>query len=173
MLKPFQILINDYRISSRVSFDNKGLRYDVSRVINDDLTFNVEKYQAYSPLFLSTTFAIAYGLSFASITATISHTFIYFRKQLMIQAKRSMNEQPDIHARLMSRYPQVPEWWYGVVFGMSDYILFDISADIRIRVVTMFAFGTVSIELWETDFPVWALVVALVNCISPLLGSQC
>ncbi|KAK7685220.1 hypothetical protein QCA50_011583 [Cerrena zonata] len=61
----------------------------------------------------------------------------------MIQAKRSMNEQPDIHARLMSRYPQVPEWWYGVVF------------------VTMFAFGTVSIELWETDFPVWALVVAL------------
>ncbi|KAK7685221.1 hypothetical protein QCA50_011584 [Cerrena zonata] len=36
-------------ISSRVSFDNKGERYNVSRVINEDLTFNVEKYQAYSP----------------------------------------------------------------------------------------------------------------------------
>ena len=28
-----------------------------------------------------------------------------------------MNEQPDIHARLMSVYPQVPEWWYAMIFG--------------------------------------------------------
>lgn len=92
----------------------------------------------------------------------------------MIQAKRSMNEQPDIHARLMSRYPQVPEWWYGVVFGMSystaSYLTF---SDTRVLAVTMFAFGTVSIELWETDFPVWALVVALVICLFSLLGSRC
>ena len=91
----------------------------------------------------------------------------------MIQAKRSMNEQPDIHARLMSRYPQVPEWWYGVVFGMchfSVWLLFDVwswyLAGGATWPVTMFAFGAVSIELWETDFPVWALIVALVRAIS-------
>ncbi|CAL1708066.1 unnamed protein product [Somion occarium] len=133
-------------ISSRTSFDNSGHVYNVTRIINADHTFNVEKYKTYSPLFLSTTFAIAYGLSFASITATISHTVLYFRKLLMAQVKRSMSEQPDVHARLMSRYPQVPEWWYTVIF------------------VTMFGFGAVSIEVWHTDFPVWAFIVAL--CVS-------
>ena len=34
------------------------------------------------------------------------HCFLYFRKQIWVQAHRSMHEQPDIHARLMARYPQ-------------------------------------------------------------------
>ena len=103
-------------ISSRTSFDRFGASYDVSKIINDDATINVAKYEQYSPLFLSTTFALSYGLSFASITSTLMHTFLYFRKQIWVQSRRSMSEQPDIHARLMSRYPQVPEWWYGLVF---------------------------------------------------------
>lgn len=77
-----------------------------------------------------TTFALAYGVSFASITATIVHTFLYFRKQIWVQARRSLKEQPDIHARLMSHYKQVPEWWYGIIF------------------ITMFVFGVVAIEVW-------------------------
>ena len=35
----------------------------------------------------------------------------------MINLKRSLREQPDIHARLMSRYQQVPEWHYIAIFG--------------------------------------------------------
>ncbi|KAH9940429.1 OPT oligopeptide transporter [Epithele typhae] len=131
-------------ISSRTSFDRFGMSYDVSRIINPDSTLNVELYESYSPLFLSTTFALSYGLSFASITATLMHTFLYFRKQIWVQSRRSMSEQPDIHARLMSQYPQVPEWWYGIIF------------------VTMFVFGVISIELWHTQFPVWAFVLALI-----------
>ncbi|KAF8496643.1 hypothetical protein BU17DRAFT_13140, partial [Hysterangium stoloniferum] len=63
-------------------------------------------YEAYSPLFLSTTFTMTYKLSFASDTATLVHAFLYFRKQIWIQARRSLSEQPDIHVRLMSRYKQ-------------------------------------------------------------------
>ncbi|KAI0667564.1 small oligopeptide transporter [Trametes maxima] len=131
-------------MSSRTSFDNTGASYDVSRVLTADSTLDVEKYKAYSPLFLSTTFALSYGLSFASITATVTHTILYFRKQIWIQARRALSEQPDIHARLMSRYRQVPEWWYGIIF------------------VTMFVFSVISIEVWHTQMPVWALVLALV-----------
>ena len=127
--------MNFPRISSRGSFDNTGGAYNVSRILNDDTTINLEAYRAYSPLFLSyvytplvntislssmkhssTTFAISYGLSFASITATLMHTFLYYRKQIWTQARRSMSEQADIHARLMSVYPQVPEWWYACIF---------------------------------------------------------
>jgi hypothetical protein len=150
-------------ISSTHSFDNTGAkqvfsrpqplirakfdlcRYQVLNIINPDtLELDLEKYQKYSPLFLSTTFAVSYGLSFASITATLMHAFLYYRKQIWTQARRSLSEQPDIHARLMSRYPEVPEWWYAIVF------------------ITMFVFGVVSIEVYKTEFPVWAFVVALV-----------
>lgn len=154
-------------ISSRISFDNTGAPYDVTRIINPNLRVNTESYRFYSPLFLSTTFAVAYGLSFASITATVTHAFLYFRKQLWIQAKRSLNEQPDIHARLMSRYPQVPEWWYGVVFG-AYYVIIK-TTRLIVVVVTMFGFGVVAIEVWHTDFPVWAFLVALVSTF-PFLG---
>ena len=34
------------------------------------------------------------------------YSFLYFRKQIWVQARRSIYEQPDIHARLMARYPQ-------------------------------------------------------------------
>lgn len=55
-------------ISSDTSYDNTGALYDVTRIITPEGTFDEEKYKAYSPLFLSTTFALAYGLSFASVT---------------------------------------------------------------------------------------------------------
>lgn len=123
-------------ISSRGSFDNTGVAYKVKNIINPDATFNQEKYDAYSPLFISTTFAVSYGLSFASITATLTHSFLYFRKQIWTQSRRAMHEQPDIHARLMAVYPQVPEWWYAIIFAI------------------MFVFGVVSIKVWDTHLPV-------------------
>ncbi|KAH9059645.1 small oligopeptide transporter [Lactarius vividus] len=125
------------------SFDNRGKSYNVTRIINEDASFNLEAYQAYSPLFISASFAMSYGLSFASITATLTHIFLYYRKQIWTQARRSLSEQPDIHARLMSVYKEVPDWWYISVF------------------LTMFVFGVVAIEVWNTQFPVWAFVLAL------------
>ena len=61
----------------------------------------------------------------------------------MIQARRSLAEQPDIHARLMSQYVQVPEWWYLCIF------------------LSMFVFGVIAIEIYPTQMPVWAFVLAL------------
>ena len=62
-------------ISSTGSFDRFQQTYNVSKIIDHKaLSFNEAEYKKYSPLFLSTTFAISYGLSFASILATITHT---------------------------------------------------------------------------------------------------
>jgi len=131
-------------ISSRTSYDRFGKAYDISRILTPHSTLDLEAYENYSPLFLSTTFALSYGLSFASITATITHTFLYYRKQIWVQARRSLQEQPDIHARLMSKYPQVPDWWYMVVF------------------LIMFVFGVIVLEVWHTQMPIWAFVLALI-----------
>ncbi|TFK24480.1 OPT oligopeptide transporter [Coprinopsis marcescibilis] len=131
-------------ISGRGSYDNRQQTYNVTKILNADTTFNQQGYENYSPLFIPTTFAISYGLSFASITATLTHSFLYFRKQIWTQARRAMHEQPDVHARLMSRYAQVPQWWYMIIF------------------LAMFAFGVITIEVWETQFPVQWFILALV-----------
>ena len=38
--------------------------------------------------------------------------------------------------------------------------------------VTMFVFGVVSIEVWDTDFPVWAFVLALIICTLSVLNNS-
>ena len=103
-------------ISNR-SFDNTATRYNVTAILSPEGTFDEAAYKAYSPLFIPAAFAISYGLSFASMTAIVVHIFLYYRKQIYVQARRSLSEQPDIHARLMSVYKEVPEWWYGIIFG--------------------------------------------------------
>ncbi|KAI0250494.1 OPT oligopeptide transporter protein-domain-containing protein [Lactifluus subvellereus] len=125
-------------------FDNTGSIYNVSRTINADSSFNLQAYQSYSPVFLSVSFVMSYGLSFASITAVVMHTLLYHSKQILTQSRRSLSDQPDIHARLMSVYKEVPDWWYLLIF------------------LTTFAFGVFAIETWDTGFPVWAFVLALV-----------
>ena len=41
------------RMSTRISYDNTGAAYNVSRIINSDASFNSTAYEEYSPLFLS------------------------------------------------------------------------------------------------------------------------
>ncbi|PSR82950.1 hypothetical protein PHLCEN_2v5920 [Hermanssonia centrifuga] len=124
---------------SRSAYNNTGQLYEVDRVLTNS-TFDMKKYKEYSPLFLPMAFVMSYALSFASVTGNYSPKSTV---DIMVQARRSLAEQPDIHARLMSQYPQVPEWWYICIFAI------------------MFVFGVVSIEIYPTEMPVWAFCLAL------------
>lgn len=76
-------------ISSPLSYDNAGNIYNSTRVIIDG-QFNADACESYlfpdgtdlssivrdySPLYISTAFAMSYGLSFASLTGIAVHTF--------------------------------------------------------------------------------------------------
>jgi len=128
---------------TRDMYDNTGNTYNVTRILTPESTLDVAAYKGYSPLFLSASFAVAYGMSFASITATLVHAALYFRKQIWLQVGRSLIEQPDVHARLMARYPQVPEWWYLSIL------------------IVVFTMSAVTIEIWPTEVPIWGLVLAI------------
>lgn len=137
-------------ISSSGSFDRFQNSYNVSRIVDKaTLTFNKAAYEAYSPLYLSTTFAISYGLSFASITATIMHTILFHGKEIITQVRQE--EKPDVHFRLMKNYKEVPEWWFVIVF------------------LIFFGLSIATVKAWNTELPVWALVVALLIAIFFLL----
>ncbi|KAJ7768532.1 small oligopeptide transporter, partial [Mycena metata] len=129
-------------ISSMNAFDNTGKYYNHTRIIKDG-KLDMDAYNAYSPLYLSTTFAMAYGLSFMSITATIVHAILYFSAPIQLHFKRSLREQPDIHSKLMMSYPQVPDWYYACIF------------------VVTFIMACVCIQCWDTGMEIWALILAL------------
>ncbi|KAH7915948.1 OPT oligopeptide transporter [Hygrophoropsis aurantiaca] len=130
-------------VLSRSSFDNTGSIYNFSRILTPENRFNETAYKEYSPLFLSTTYIMSYSLSFASITSTIVHAFLFFRKQIWAHIRLRDPEQSDVHARLMARYRRVPEWWYIVLFAITVL------------------FGVFCVEVWPTEFPVWALLVSV------------
>lgn len=102
-------------MSDSQSYDNTGNIYNVSRILTPEFTFDAEKYKAYSPLFLSSTFTLCYGLSFAGIIAVIVHTCLFHGSDIMKRFRATGTESEDVHSRLMSRFKTVPMWWYGVV----------------------------------------------------------
>ncbi|CAE7113021.1 unnamed protein product [Rhizoctonia solani] len=129
-------------ISSTGSFDRWGEDYKPLNVIIDG-QFDVEAYKAYSPLYISMTFALSYGLSFGALTSTVVHTWLWYRHDIVRQFRSSMKDETDVHSRLMLAYPEVPQWWY-VVLGLIS-----------------FALGIVTIEVWDTKLPVWAFILSL------------
>ncbi|KAI9572533.1 OPT oligopeptide transporter protein-domain-containing protein [Boletus coccyginus] len=136
-------------ILSRHVFDNTMQPYNVTRILTPDLTLNMEAYESYSPLYMSYVLLFFFLLILQPLhlniirTAVLVHTLLHFRTQIMQQMRRSLQEEPDIHGHLMSLYPQVPEWWYLVLF------------------VIVFILGILTIEWWHTQMPVWAFVFAL------------
>ncbi|CAE6479445.1 unnamed protein product [Rhizoctonia solani] len=129
-------------ISSRDSFDRWGQDYQALRVIKDG-EFDIEAYKAYSPLYISMTFSLSYGLSFGALTSTVVHTWLWYRHDIVRQFRSSMKDETDVHSRLMLAYPEVPQWWY-ITLG-----------------IIAFALGIVTIEVWDTKLPVWAFILSL------------
>ena len=114
------IPINNNRV-----WDNTGGRYQVLKVVNADSTFNEAGYKAYSPAYLSAGNAFVYGVFFSLYTATITHTILYHRREIvagfksLISRKSAFADSRDIHTRLMWKYREVPEYVYLGVLVVS------------------------------------------------------
>lgn len=90
--------------------------YNVTRVLMKDDTFNLTAYDEYSPLYMPAAYAITYMLAFALTTCVIVHTILYHGRSVLNGLRRIKVEKDDIHAKLMKNYPEVPDWWYALVF---------------------------------------------------------
>ncbi|RDW59569.1 putative isp4 protein-1 [Coleophoma cylindrospora] len=131
-------------MSDSATYDNVGNSYNVTRILTPQFTLNEAAYKAYSPLFLSTTFALSYGLSFAAISSLIVYTYLNHGKQIWAQFRNSTaEEKPDIHMKLMMKYKEAPTWWY-----MSLFVLM-----IGLSLITILAF--------PTNLTWWAFALAL------------
>ncbi|PKX92239.1 small oligopeptide transporter, OPT family [Aspergillus novofumigatus IBT 16806] len=134
--------------SSSKTFDNTGKPYNTSRVMNPDYSLNQTAYHEYSPVFLSTTSVLSYGLGFAAVASIIVHTALYHRREIWYGllasiGRSSVEEKPDIHARLMKRYKQVPLWWYACTF------------------LAIFSISIAFLYAYDTGLPWYGLILAI------------
>ncbi|UJR35833.1 hypothetical protein I4U23_028579 [Adineta vaga] len=106
-------------VSNRV-FTSEGYYYNVSSVLDSNLHLNETAYKIYGDLRMPVLFAFSYAVSFAAITSVIVHTILNHGKTIVKQFRSSLKDHSDdIHAKLMSRYDEAPEWWYTVLFVIA------------------------------------------------------
>ncbi|KAI1369950.1 OPT family small oligopeptide transporter [Xylaria arbuscula] len=113
------------------TYDNTQSAYTVQNILGDNFTFDLEKYKQYSPLFLSPTLALNYGLSFAALTASLVHAALFHGKEIWYRLKTARDQEPDIHMKLIKKYADAPDWWYlallliSVALGLGTAVGYD------------------------------------------------
>ncbi|KAI1077261.1 OPT family small oligopeptide transporter [Whalleya microplaca] len=138
-------LYSDYLpLVTSQTYDNTQNAYSVSQILGDSFTFDLEKYKAYSPLFLSPALALNYGLSFAALTAALVHAGLFHGKEIWYRFKSAREQEPDIHLKMMKKYPDVPEWWYTALF------------------ISSVALGLGSTLGYDSQLPWWAFFVSVI-----------
>ena len=129
-------------VSVGIPFDNTGSQYNLSAVVNNN-AFDQAKYEEYSPMFLPITYIVTYGTIFATYPAALVHVFLWYRKDIVRQFRRTLKDEKDIHSRLMSKYPEVPRWWF-LTIGILCLVM-----------------GIIAIEVCDIKLPVWAFFLSL------------
>ncbi|KAF9434377.1 hypothetical protein BGZ76_008118 [Entomortierella beljakovae] len=108
----------NYPILSANLFRQNGSLYEKAEILDGNILIPA-KYVAYGPMRMSSFFALTYGVGFAGLTATVVHVILYNGKEMMTRWRSARIENEDIHSRLMSVYPEVPDWWYAFLFVIT------------------------------------------------------
>ena len=112
-------------------------------ILGSNTEINQTAYEAYSPIYVSASLNMTYTVAYALTTAMLVHTALWHGPRIWRVMRRQRVEQPDIHAKLMMEYEDVPRWWYLGVF------------------VALFSLSVVCVQVFDTTLPVWGLIVAI------------
>ena len=140
-------------INSNEAFANDASLYNVSRILYQNGTVDVEGYKNYGPPYFAGANVFETGSWFATYTLILSYIFIRYYAALWETIKgmwRSLRhgssvfaDQNDPHCRAMRKYSEVPDWWFlGVLLGS-------------------FAFGVAAVQVWPTHTPWWSLIAVI------------
>ncbi|KAG0236768.1 oligopeptide transporter 2-like protein [Mortierella sp. GBAus27b] len=133
----------NYPIMTSSLYLENGTKYDEFRVLDSRGMLDEAAYREYGPLRMASGFAWTYGVGFAALSATIVHVLLYNGGEIIERWRESRAENDDIHSRLMRVYPEVPDWWYGLLFVIT----------VVLSLVTCIVWGYM---------PWWALFLAMV-----------
>ncbi|KAL5752477.1 hypothetical protein ACOSQ2_022984 [Xanthoceras sorbifolium] len=126
VITPIAYWLNVYKartfpIFSDDLFTSAGQIYNISAIIKDsDFQLDNEAYDREGPLYISTFFAMYYGVGFACLAATVVHVLLFHGRDIWNLSKSAFQDkQMDVHTKLMRRYKQVPEWWFMCILLLN------------------------------------------------------
>lgn len=140
-------------INSSSAFTNNGTSYDVQSVITDH-KLDHAKYQQYSPPFYTAGYILTVGANFAFYPVYFLYIMFGQRKTVfnayrdfyngLRKGKGTHSEDAmDVHTRMMSKYPDVPDWWF----------IFILLAALVLSIIFL--------EIYDLSTPVWLTFLLL------------
>ncbi|KAI0481607.1 oligopeptide transporter 2 [Xylaria cf. heliscus] len=137
-------------VNSNSAFNNQMKSYNISQVLNADNQVNVDAYRDYGPPYYAIANLFVTGANFVYYTFSIVYVFVKYwaalKKAFVGIVVNTIKRQSiytgfeDGTSRLMRRYKEVPEWWYGIVFLFG------------------FIISIVSVTAWPTQTPWWSIL---------------
>ena len=150
--------------NSNAAFDRFGAYYNVTKVLNDDHTLNVDSYRQYSPIYYTAGYNIVFGAYFAQYSAALVYAFMDHWEQLrigftvgfrqvraLVSRRHSSDETErareamdfDVHYHIMRQYPEASQWWFGLV------------------ALVALVMGIIACEVYKNTMPIWGIFVCL------------
>ncbi|KAG8891252.1 hypothetical protein FRC00_014020, partial [Tulasnella sp. 408] len=129
-------------IMGYLAYDRFGLPYNIDQILNQDRSFNATAYAEYSPLYIPVSLLVTYLYAFVLATAFVVATILDFGDELWKALRGKQQEDDDIHARLMRKYPEIPALWYTGVFVVSFFL------------------AVAAIQIGHFDLPIWGVLLA-------------
>ncbi|ORY28793.1 OPT oligopeptide transporter protein-domain-containing protein [Naematelia encephala] len=123
-------------------FNSTYQKFDVTAILNPDLSLNDEAWEQIGPLLLTPYFAISYALSFAALSSVLVHVWLWHRDEIM-EALSLRTQLNDVHNKLMRAYRPVPSSWYLSLLGVN------------------FLAAVVLVKTTPLQMPIWALVLSV------------
>ncbi|XP_038703383.1 oligopeptide transporter 7-like isoform X2 [Tripterygium wilfordii] len=101
-------------------FTYTGQSYNISAVIDQNFRLDIDAYEQEGPLYISTLFAMVYGLCFAGLTAVVVHVLLFHGSDIWQLSISAFEEKTmDVHTKSMRKYKQVPEWWFMCILLLN------------------------------------------------------
>ena len=67
---------------------------------------------------------------------------MWYRRDIVKRSRSNLKDERDVHSRLMQAYPEVPQWWYGLLGVVMMILLF------------------ATVEIYPTGLPIWGVCVS-------------
>ncbi|KAK9477421.1 OPT oligopeptide transporter protein-domain-containing protein [Lipomyces japonicus] len=142
-------------------YDRFGKVYNVSRVLQNG-KFDADLYKQYSPPYMSAGNIVYQSASYVLVTFAFVYVILSewkifkeasqgFIKSLKNRQLSNYERYTDPVSVLMRQYPEVPDWWFLIVLGLS------------------FVIACISMAAFPTTTPVWVIVVTYVITIALLV----
>ncbi|KAJ7107983.1 peptide transporter MTD1 [Mycena crocata] len=130
-------------LSQELFYEN-GTAYDQLSILDDNFRLDEAALEVQGlPWFATSNVLYKIGVNL-SIGATITHVFLWYRKDIIHVIRRyRAGDSYDPHLAKMKVYPEVPMWWYITVF------------------IGSFAMAMATIYAGHSNMPGWGLVVGI------------